>query len=109
MIVATFNGNPWATIIFCYSPTNVSEETDLIAFYNEISSLVRSIPKHNVLVIGGDTNAQIGKNVINKFSLHNSSNRNWEHLTLENRFTYLNTKFQKRGRKIMDLHLRKQY
>ena len=87
-MVATFNGNPSATIIFCYSPSNVSEETDLIAFYNELSSLVRSIPKHNVLIIGRDMNAQIDKNVNNKFSLHNSSNRNREHLAdfmLENR------------------------
>ena len=38
MMVATFNGNPSATIISCYSPTNVSEETDLIVFYNELSS-----------------------------------------------------------------------
>ena len=59
--VATFNGNLRATII-CYSPTNVSEETELIAFYDELSFLVRNIPKHNVLVIGGDMNAQIGKN-----------------------------------------------
>ena len=76
MMVATFNGNPSATIISCNSPTNASEETDLIAFYVELSSLVRSIPKHNVLVIRGDMNAQIGKNVNHKFSQHNSSNRN---------------------------------
>ena len=63
MTVATFNGNPSATNISCDSPTNVSEETDLIAFYNELSSLVRSIPKHNVLVIGGNMNSKIGKNV----------------------------------------------
>ena len=43
------------------APTNVSEETELVAFYDELSSLVRSIPKHNMLVIGGDMNAQIGK------------------------------------------------
>ena len=61
MMVATFNGNPRATIISCYSPTNVSEETELIAFYDELSSLVRSIPKRNTLVIGVDMNAQIGK------------------------------------------------
>ena len=61
MMVATFNGNPSATIISCNSCTYVSEETDLIAFYDELSSLVRSIPKHSVLVIGGDMNAQIGK------------------------------------------------
>ena len=69
-----------------------------IAFYNELSFLVRSISKHNVLVIGGDINAQIGKNVNYKFSLHNSSNRNREHLTdfmQENRLTCLTKKFQK--------------
>ena len=61
MMAATFNGNPKATIISCYSPTNVSEETELVTFYEELSSLVRNIPKHNLLAIGGDMNAQIGK------------------------------------------------
>ena len=78
-MAATFNGNPRATIISCYSPTNVSEETELVTFYNELSSLVRSIPKHNMLVIGGDINAQIGKNGNNKYSLHNTSNKNGQH------------------------------
>ena len=48
--------------------------------------------RNNVLVIDGDMNAQIGKNVNHKFSLHNSSNRNGEHLTdfmLENRLNIL--------------------
>ena len=61
MLAAAFNGNPRAIIISCYSPTNVNEETELVTFYDELSSLVRSILKHNVLVIGGDMNAQIGK------------------------------------------------
>ena len=61
MMGATFNGNPNAMIISCYSPINVSEETELVTFYEELSSLVRSIPKHNLLVVGGDMNAQIGK------------------------------------------------
>ena len=68
MMVATFNDNPIATIISCNSATNVKEETDLIAFYNEISSLVHSTLKHNVLVNGRDINAQIGKNVNHEFS-----------------------------------------
>ena len=76
MMVATFNGNPSATIISCNIPANDSEETDLFTFYDELFSLVRSIPKHNVLVIGGDMNDQIGKNVNHIFSLHSSSNRN---------------------------------
>ena len=49
MLASTFNSNPRATIISCNSPTNVSEETKLVAFYDELSSLVRSIPKHNLL------------------------------------------------------------
>ena len=83
--------------------TNVSEETDLIVFYDELSSLVRSIPKQNVLVIGGDMKAQIGKNVNHKFSLHNSPNRNGQHLTvftLENILICLNTNFQKSNGKL---------
>ena len=103
MMGATFKGNPSPTIISCYSLTNVSEETDLIAFYNKLSSLVWSISKYNILVTGGDMNVQIGKNVNCKFSLHNLSNRNGEHLTdfmQENRLTYLYTKFQKRKGKL---------
>ena len=103
MIVATFNGNSRATIISCYSPTNVSKETEIFTFYDELSYLVRSIPKHNVLIIGGDMNAQIGKNVNHKFSLHNASNSNGQHLTdftIENRLTGLNTNFHKREGKL---------
>ena len=102
MMAATFDSNPRATIISCYSPTNVSEETELVTFYDELSSLVRRIPKH-MLVIGGDMNAQIGKNVNNKYSLHNTSNRNGQHLTdfmIENRSACLNTNYQKREGKL---------
>ena len=62
-----------------------------------------SIPKHNVLINGGDMNAQIGKNGNNKYSLHNTSNRNGQHLTdfmIENRLTCLNTNYQKREGKL---------
>ena len=103
MMAATFNSNPKATIISCYSPTNVSEETELVTFYDELSSLVCSIPKYNMLIIGGDMNAQIGKNRNNKYSLHNTSNRNGQHLTdfmIENRLTCLSTNYQKREGKL---------
>ena len=43
MMLATFNGDSSSTIISYCSLNNVNEETDLIAFYNELSSLVRSI------------------------------------------------------------------
>ena len=93
--VATFNGNLSTIIISCYSSTNVRDETDLDACYNKQSFLVYCILKQNVHIIGGDMNAQIGKNVNNKFSLHNSMD-----FTQENELICLNTKFQKRKGKL---------
>ena len=110
MMVATFNGNPSATIISCYSPTNVSQETELITYYDELSSLVRSVPKHNIFIIGGDMNAQIGKNENNKYSLHNMSNKNGQHLRdfmIENRLTCLNTNYQKERENYEPTHMQR--
>ena len=39
--VATFNGNPQATIICCYSPTNVPEKTEMKTFHDELCSITR--------------------------------------------------------------------
>ena len=97
MMVVTFNSNLSTMIISCYSPTNARDEMDLDT-YNELSSLVLGVLKHNILIIGGDMNTQIGKNVNNKFSLHNSSNRNGE---MPDRYhTRKWTKFQKRKGKL---------
>ena len=96
-MVSTFDSNRSTRIISCYSPNNARDETDLDVFYNELTSVGRSIPKHNVLIIGGNMNAQIGKKVNNNISLHNLSKRNEEHLTdftLENGLTYLIVNFK---------------
>ena len=61
----------FTTTVCCYSSTNVSDETDIITFNNELCSLVRQIPKHNDLIIGGVMNAQIRKGGNNKFCSHN--------------------------------------
>ena len=101
-MIGTFDSNS-CTIISCYSPTNASDEMFYITLYNMLSPLVCAILKHNVLIIGGDMNAQIDKNENNKFYLHNLSNRNEEYLTdfsFENRLTCLNTIFQKREGKL---------
>ena len=64
---------------------------------------MRSVPRHNVLVIGGDMNAHIGKdNLHHKFSFHQTTNRNGEHFLhflIENKLHCLNTRFQKRSGK----------
>ena len=103
VIVATFQGNPRTTVISCYSPTNVSAEEEVETFYEDLSSLVKAIPKHNVLVIGGDLNAQLGPSDQHKTAYHQSTNRNGEHLELfliENGLLCLNTHFQKRKGKL---------
>ena len=99
MIIATFDGNPTTTVISCYSPTNTSEEETVTEFYQQLSSLVRRIPKHNVVLIGGDINAQIG----NEFLFHSHTNRNGQYLldfATENELICLNTKFQKKQSKL---------
>ena len=80
LIIATFNGNPCTTVISCYSPANVSDESETIAFYDELSSLTRQVPKHNVLIIGGDMNARIGQNEDHRYAYHQSTNRNGQYI-----------------------------
>ena len=97
IMVATFHGNSNTTIISCYSQTNVSEELEVEQFY--MASLTRKIPKHNILVIGGDFNAQLGQLNNSKFSYHTNSNRNGnmlQNFINENNLICLNTHFQKK-------------
>ena len=61
IFVATFHGNPKPTLISCSSPTNIAYEQEVIDLYDDLSCLVRSVPKHNVLIVGGDLNTQPGK------------------------------------------------
>lgn len=99
ILVASFNGNPKTTIICCYSPTNVSEESEIEEFYNELSGLTRQIPKHNVILIGGDFNAKLGNTDSFQNSFHAETNRNGEWLKdflIENKLVCLNTLYQKR-------------
>ena len=76
ILVANFNGIPQTTVMCCYSPTNVTEEVECEKFYDELSSLTRQIPKHNVLIIGGDFNAHLGQDNGYKFAYHQQTNRN---------------------------------
>ena len=85
-------------IVSCYNHTNASSETD-IPTYNRLSSLAQHIPKHNILIISGDMNAQIDKDENYKFCLHNLPNKNGKYLTdfsLKNSLSHQNTKFEKR-------------
>ena len=103
MIITTFYGNPNTTVISCYSPTNVSKEPNVIQFYDELSSLSHNVPKHNVLVVGGDMNAHVSLCEEHRRSYHDTTNRNGEYMTnfaSENGLVCLNTRFMKRKGKL---------
>ena len=99
ILEANFNGNPQTTVICCYSPINVTEEVECEKFYDELYSLTRKIPKHNVLIIGCDFNAHLGQDNGYKFAHHQQTNRNGTMLCnflKEQNLLPLNTYFQER-------------
>ena len=61
----------------------------------ELASFTRQIPKHNILVIGGDFNAHIGKLNNSKFSYHRNGNM-LHNFIKENNLICLNTHLQKK-------------
>ena len=100
---ATFNGNFCTIIASCSSPTNTSGEKVIITLYDRLFFLVCSIPKHNLLIIGGNMNTQKGKNKNNKFCLYPYPNRNGEFLTdfsPENSLSCVTTKSSKKEKKL---------
>ena len=76
--VCYFNGNPYLTIISCYSQTSAHDETDITISYNELFFLSRRIPKHNVLIIGRAIHFQIWKDGNNTFCQSTFPRRNSE-------------------------------
>ena len=99
ILIASFNGNPAVTIISCYSPTNVALDEDKDKFYKELTLVTRAIPKHNVLLIGGDFNSKIGTRDATGSVFNDSTNENGQRLLdylQECRLIALNTKFRKR-------------
>ena len=79
IIVANFAGNPATTVICCYSPTNCADNSEVTRFYEDLRQTTKDIPPHNVLVVMGDLNAQIGKGD-KKFTYNRKTNRNGKHL-----------------------------
>ena len=102
-LIATFNGNPAVTVISCYSPTNVSNVDDREEFYAELSELTKAVPKHNVLLIGGDMNGKIGASDAKGSVYNKHTNENGQLLLnymLECNLKPLNTSFKKREGKL---------
>ncbi|XP_074634223.1 uncharacterized protein LOC141892781 [Acropora palmata] len=104
-----FQGNPKTTILSCYSPTNVSPQSEVESFYNDLNRFIDTVPPHNFLIICGDLNARLGKDHF-PFAVVDSTNRNGQSLLsfmTDNELFSCATKFQKRPtKKITFLPLR---
>ena len=48
-----FEGKSKRTILSCYSPTNMSEETEVKNLYKDLKSVTENVPAHNFLVVAG--------------------------------------------------------
>ena len=59
-------------IIVHYSPVEGSNEAE--EHYNQLAATVKEVPKHDMLVVMGDFNAHLGRNV--KYSFHKSIDSN---------------------------------
>ena len=57
--MANFNSNPKTTIIINYSPVEFSEDAE--EHFENLTNVVNSIPKHNMVIECGDFNAHLSK------------------------------------------------
>ena len=67
---------------------NMSHETDDETYYSDLSSLIRQVLNHNLLLSVGDFNAHPGQNDSFKLSYNKNSNRNGDmlnNLLIENK------------------------
>ena len=102
IIVAHFNGNgfPALSIIVHYSP--VEGNPDAEAHYENLLGAIQEIPKHNVMLVIGDCNAHLGRNLA-RYTYHESTNKNGElvsDMVNEAGLVITNTMFRKKPGKL---------
>jgi exonuclease III len=104
------NAKPTRLSIICaYAPTEDKTDTEKDEFYNELSDLLNSTPKCDLIYIGGDLNAKVGQarngeeKSVERFTIgtrNNNGDRLVQFACLNN-MVLSNTTFQK---KIATLH-----
>ncbi|VDN52975.1 unnamed protein product [Dracunculus medinensis] len=50
------------SVITVYTPTLSADDRNKDKFYAELQLLTKSLPKHDMIIIGGDWNARVGHN-----------------------------------------------
>ena len=73
-MISEFKGNPATTIIVHYSPVEGSPDAQE-EHYNSLSGAINGIPKHNVVMVIGDSNGHLGKYKA-MYSYHDATNSN---------------------------------
>ncbi|XP_039297373.1 craniofacial development protein 2-like [Nilaparvata lugens] len=74
-------GRFWNTsMISAYAPTEEAPEEDKVTFYDQLAGLCGRVPKHDIVLLLGDFNAKIGKEVFlaevaGKNTLHDECNK----------------------------------
>ena len=53
-------GNCHATIISAYAPTMTNPDETILAFYEDLESSLKTVPKEDKLFLLGDFNARVG-------------------------------------------------
>ena len=57
----SFSGNPAATIMSIYSPTNLKDNETINSFHETLRMVIKDTPSHEFLAILGNWNVKISK------------------------------------------------
>ena len=77
LIARFFSRYVATTIVVCYAPTNEADDEAKEQFYGQLQATVRRVPKHDLVIVGGDFNAKVGgdnrnrERTMGKFGLGN--------------------------------------
>jgi hypothetical protein len=89
-------------LINAYAPTHDKTEEIKEQFYDDLQTMVYTVPKSDLTIIFGDVNAKLGKEpayqkITGKHTLHEETNRNGELLgdfAAANNIIIMSTQFQ---------------
>ena len=109
IVAVHLEGSPITTFIAVYAPTESAEEADKLAFYHDLTEAVASVPPHNMLILAGDLNAQVGHDshsacprTVGPHLFHASTNDNGDRLVTlaeEQNLRFVQSRFShKKGR-----------
>ena len=73
--------NPQITVITAYGPTNCKSDEEKEHFASDLKRALEAIPPHNIVIMLGDFNGQIGKDyhevlphIVGQYAFHDETN-----------------------------------